>query len=320
MSARKGGGRYNKKNVGHELFNFAEFDGRLYGHVAASVNLKRIDPTAGMAEKLDAVLVIFVARQHIIGWYRNAIVYAPARPKFPASATKEMLRRLKQSGVRGFKPIGYRFDAAVENATLLPTYERKQEIPGNVKGGFGRSNIRYLFRTSGKTRTSAWMDDAIQYVLNYDRANLLDDPSAEGNPEEASSLAQEKAAGFESDPRIRKAIEQHAMKEAQKALEKRGFSKFDDTSATKPYDFTCWREKKMFFVEVKGTQTLGKSVVLTKNEVRHVKLHPDNCVLVIVHSVKLTGKKIATAGTPVVTEKWDLIDGELTPTQYVWKG
>ena len=93
----KGGGRYNKENIGHEVFNFAEFDGRLYGYAAASINLKRIDPIAGAANKLEDVLLIFVARQHIVGWYRDATVYPSARPKFPASVTKEMLRRLKQS-------------------------------------------------------------------------------------------------------------------------------------------------------------------------------------------------------------------------------
>jgi hypothetical protein len=163
------------------------------------------------------------------------------------------------------------------------------------------------------------MDDAIQYVLNYDRANLLHDRNAELNSEEATMVVQEQAAGFQSDPKIRKTIELHAMKEAQKALEERGFSKFENTSATKPYDFTCWRKATKLFVEVKGTQTLGKSVILTKNEIQHVKSHPDNCVLVIVHSVKLNGKRIESAGTPVVTEKWDLTHGELTATQYLWK-
>lgn len=162
------------------------------------------------------------------------------------------------------------------------------------------------------------MKKAIEYVLSYDKSNLLDAAYSEANSEEAATIAQEQAAGFQSDPQIRKAIEEHAMKEARKVLEERDFSKFENTSATKPYDFTCWRRAKKFFIEVKGTQTLGKSVVLTKNEVRHVKSNPGDCVLVIVHSVKITGKKTATAGIPVVTEEWDLSDGELTAMQYVW--
>ena len=153
-----GGGDHNKKNVGHELFNFAEFDGRLYGFARAKsgrINLIRIDPTAGAAGKLDDVLVIFVARQHIIGWYRNATVYASALPKFSASVAKEMLRRLKQSGTKGFRLGGYSFEATFENVTLLPTYERTREIPGNVKGGFGQSNIwpAISFEEAARART-----------------------------------------------------------------------------------------------------------------------------------------------------------------------
>lgn len=313
-----GGGRYTKKNVGNELFNFAEFDGRLYGFARAKngrVKLARINPSAKDKKELDDVLVIFVARQCIVGWYRNATVYASIQRKYPTSTKREVSRRLRRFGTKRFELWGYQFEADAQSATLLPTYERKHKVAGAVKGGFGESNIRYYSVTDRKTKGSKWMDDAIQYVLNYDRANLLDDPSSEMNLEEAA----EKAAGFQSDPKVRKTIEQHAMKKAQKALEERGFSKFTNTSATKPYDFTCWRKAKMFFVEVKGTQTLGKCVVLTKNEVEHVKSTPDNCVLVVVHSVKLTGKKTATAGVIDVVEKWDLTDGELTPTQYLWR-
>ena len=62
------------------------------------------------------------------------------------------------------------------------------------------------------------MNKAIQYVLTYDKTNLLTAPHAEVNSEEAATAAQEQADGFQSDPRIRKAIEQHAMKEAQMTL------------------------------------------------------------------------------------------------------
>lgn len=318
----KGGGGYTKKNLGNELFNFGDFDGHLYGFARAKngkVNLKRIDPTAeASAENLDEVLVIFVAQQCIIGWYRNATVYATTKPKFPASVTKEMSRRLKQSGMKSHSLWGYQFEAAVGSAILLPTYERKQKVAGNVKGGFGRSNIRYISQTGSKTKSSAWMNEAIQYVLSYDRANVLNDPDAQVNSEEAAAIAQEKAGGFQSDPKIRKAIEQHAMRTAQKALEKLGYGKFVNTSSSKPYDYTCQKLGKSFFAEVKGTQTKGKSVILTKNEVANVRGNPNRCILVVVHSVKINGR-IAYSGTTEVTEQWVLTDGELTASQYVWK-
>lgn len=253
----------------------------------------------------------------MVGWYRGATVYAATNPTLPISVTKETACRLKQSGTRRFKFGGYRFEAAVENATLLPTYERKHEVPGNVKGGFGQSNVCYPYRNSGKSKRSAWMDKAIKYVLSYSRTNLLNAAHAEANSEEAATVAQEQAAGFQSDLQIRKVIEQHAMKEARKMLEKRGYSQFIDTSASKAYDYTCRKPGKTFFVEVKGTQTSGKSVILTKNEVEHVKANPGACILVVVHSVKMAGKKVSKTGTADITEKWQLTDGELIAAQYI---
>lgn len=318
----KGGGRYNKEHTGHEVFNFADFGGHLYGTVRAKrghVNLARIDPNAAGAKKLDDVLIVFVARQHVVGWYQKATVYADTNPNLPPSVAKEMRRRLDQSKVKGFEVGGYRFEAKAKGAKLLPKYERTHEIPSNKKGAFGQSNICYPYQTNGRSKKSAWINKAIQYVLSYDKANLLINPEDEGNTNEAATVAQERAAGFQSDPQIRGLIEQYAMREAQKELEKRGFCMFQNTSATKPYDFICDRDGRKFYVEVKGTQTTGKTILLTKNEVEHVKANGSSCILVVVHSVMVSGKQVAKNGIPDVTEKWDLTEGELTATHYLWK-
>ena len=175
----KGGGGYNKKNVGHELFNFADFDGRLYGTARAKngrINLARIDPDVAGAQKLNGVLIIFVARQRIVGWYCGATVYASTNATLPISVTKEIGRRLKDSGIRGFKFGGYRFETAVENAVLLPTYERIHEVPGSVKGGFGQSNVCYPYRNSGKSKRSAWMGKAISRDISH--GSISSDSSA----------------------------------------------------------------------------------------------------------------------------------------------
>lgn len=316
----KGGGDYNKTNVGHELFNFASFDNRLYGNRTGKggVNLARIDPASIGAAKLEDVLVIFVARQHIVGWYRGATVYATS-VKLPDSVVKDMNRRLMQSGVEGLEVGRYSFETRFGSATLLPTYERTQKVDGNVAGGFGRSNVRYLNRTGGTANKSIWMSKAIQYVLSYNRANLLDDPSAEAISENATAIALERAAGFQSNPQIRRVIEQHAMKEAQKTLESMGYSQFNNTSASKPYDYTCRKLGETFFVEVKGTQTSGRSLILTKNEVEHIEANPGKCILVIAHDVRIVNNKVSKRGTTQVKEKWLLTEGDLSVSQYVWK-
>ena len=48
-----------------------------------------------------------------------------------------------------------------------------------------------------------------------------------------------------------------------------------DTSANRPYDFECTRGDEHLYVEVKGTTSDGRSIVLTKNEVDlHLDEHP----------------------------------------------
>lgn len=221
----KGGGAYNRKNIGHEVFNFAEFGGCLYGFVRTKsgyINLARIEPSSAGHESLDDVLVIFVAGQHVVGWYRKATVHA-TNSRLPVSVAKEMTRRLKQSGTKGFEVEGHRFEAKVENAVLLPLHERnktKWGIPGNVKGGFGEYNIRYPYRLNHASNYAAWMNKATQYVLNYSGSNLLNEHYPDLNPEEAAAVAQEKGQGFHSDPRIRRIIEEHAMNEAKKELKR----------------------------------------------------------------------------------------------------
>jgi hypothetical protein len=316
----KGGGGYNKNNIGNELCNFADFNGRLYGFASPDIGLKRVDPYCDGAGTLDDVLVIFVADQRIVGWYKHAMVHEASK-KHPALVANEMTKRARRAGLKGFRPYRFRFETEVENAVLVPTRERaaQKPIPTNVKGGFGRYNVRYPYLVDGQTNISPWMRDAIEYIANYNKDNLVSNPDAENDPEELAAIAQETARGFQSDPRIRKCIENQAMDMAKKALKKRGFVNIEDTSATKPYDYTCIRARRRFFVEVKGTQTNGKTIILTRNEVEHVKANPRTCILVVVHSVTMVSKRTATGGMPEFIENWFLPENELQGIQFLWK-
>jgi len=318
----KGGGSYNKEKVGHEVFNFADFGGQIYGFVQAKngrINLERIDPAVGQREKLDDVLVIFVATQRIIGWYQGATVHRTTE-LFPASVTKEMRKRLKQAPTKPYKIKTYGFDIPTSKAILLPTLERTHEIPGNVKGGFGQSNVCYVYEDSGVRKSAAWINDAVSYVLNYDKENLLKNPNAENESDEAATISQEQAAGFQSNMAIRNAIENYAMLRTPVVLTEKGYGNFKNTAKFKPYDYTCERNGKTFFVEVKGTQTRGKTVILTRGEVKHVSSNGDSCILVLVHSINVTGKKNVhvSGGTADIRESWQLRSEALSPLQYVW--
>jgi hypothetical protein len=319
----KGGGGYNKTRIGHEAFNFAQFGGRIYGFVPAKkahINLNRIDPMAGNSVVLNDVLVIFIAGRAIVGWYDGASVYRDAQ-KYPTSVSKEIGKRLDLFGTNKFKLVAYNFDIPVAKATLIPTAERGHLIPGLVKGGLGRTSVRYPLEANGKHNSESWMNEAISYVVNYDKANLLTDPAAEKESDESIAIAQEQAAGFQSNQHIRSGIEDYSMKKARALLVARGYTNIQDTSKTKPYDFTCKKNGAGFFVEVKGTQTQGDAIILTWGEVENVRLNPEKCILILVHSVKVSGTKHVkvSGGTTEVREDWKLRPDELKPIQYVWK-
>jgi hypothetical protein len=317
-----GGGENNKKNIGHEIFNFTNFGGRLFGFVSTPkghISFERIEPTSGQQDRLDDVLVVFVARQRIIGWYRGATVHR-ASAKFPFPVETEIRKRLKKAGTTNFKLESYRFECRFEDAVLLPRHERTHQVPGNVKGGFGQSNLCYVYQKSGKRKSTSWISEAVSYVLNYNKENLLKNPNADNESDEAATISQEQSAGFQSNVTIRRAVEKFAMTKAHSAFAAKGYKHLKDTANFKPYDYTCERDGNEFFVEVKGTQTPGKTLILTRGEVEHIGSHADQCILVLVHSVSVSGKKTirVSGGKTEVKESWRLRSEDLSPIQYAW--
>ncbi len=133
-------------------------------------------------------------------------------------------------------------------------------------------------------------------------------------------IAQERAAGFQSDPKIRRAIEKYAMKKAQKELETQGYEGFEDTSSYECYDYRCQKQGQRHYVEVKGLQNNPASVNVTYAEVEHAKEWPNNSILVLVHSIRLvrTNPIKLGNGRVVVRKKWQPQERDLKPISYFW--
>src|SRR5205814_8863025 len=74
--------------------------------------------------------------------------------------------------------------------------------------------------------------------------------------------------------------------------------------ARRSYDFVCKRGARELHVEVKATTTDGDTIVLTNNEVKHACDGRNSCVLFVLHSIRLKGKK-ATGGKPFVLNPWE---------------
>ena len=73
----RGGGRYTKEGIGHELFNFFKFGDRLYGFVRAvgeKIDLDKIDPAARgkLASELKRAGIAPGPRRHQLSGSRHA--------------------------------------------------------------------------------------------------------------------------------------------------------------------------------------------------------------------------------------------------------
>ena len=311
-----GGGSYTKEKLGHEAFNFLPLDGEMLGYfqpqLAAGRNstiaLERI--RAGFSgAALEGVLVVFVAThpneggQRIIGWFRNATVYRHEQPSKAAERNQ----------------FSYFAKVPADHSVLLPDRNRTFRIPSG-SGAFGQANVCYTLDYKGQRKGSSWISDAINYVNSYAQENIALEPESETDRvvEEMVGISIERGAGFQSNPRIRRAIEDHAMKRAKAHLDKLGY-KPKDKHKTESYDFLCDVSGSALFVEVKGTQDRGESVSLTPKEVDHA-LQYANSALFIVHSVKVAGKRRpkASGGKDFFLNPWDIRAGTLKPRGFVF--
>ena len=152
-----GGGKYNRTDTGHELYNFLPVASKLYGYFQPQMRkdetaLERVESGAQGAS-LENVTVIFVARrpkggQVIVGWYGGAKLFRSLGPKVAGRAT-----HLPQ----------YRCIANVRDSVLLPEKMRRLPIP-HGPGGFGQANVCYPLERDGSRKSRRWMAQALSYT------------------------------------------------------------------------------------------------------------------------------------------------------------
>jgi hypothetical protein len=309
-----GGGRYNKAKIGHEVYNFQKTGVKLYGYFQPSmmshmVALERIDREGMNAERLDNVLVVFVAtrpegKQVTVGWYRHATVFREQIARSPGKPP-------------GF---GHFCTAMEENCILLPEEKRVIEVPKGF-GGMGQSNIWYPLEMNGKPKQAPWFQDALSFVDEYQVGNILAEPLIDAEKEISDAaeraLARSKGQGFARSAKERRALEKHAMRAAEGYFRNEGFL-VEDVSATRPYDLVCMRKSEELHVEVKGTTTDGGEIVLTNNEVKHVCNPDHSCALFILHSIRLDGQKVS-GGELRVLLPWKIHNDHLKPVSYTYR-
>ena len=130
------GGAHNKISIGHEVCNFSNIGGMVYGYVqpTGQIKIQKLGAKKGEDFAKD-VTVVWTAGPSsggtvVIGWYKNAIVYREQQ------TIHKPTKHQKKNGLSV-----YRISASASDAKLLTSDDRTLLIPRRVKGGIGQSNV-----------------------------------------------------------------------------------------------------------------------------------------------------------------------------------
>ena len=95
-------------------------------------------------------------------------------------------------------------------------------------------------------------------------------------------VSESTAQGYESDPVLRRAIEQYAVKLAHDHYLSDGYQVKE---LGKPFDLLCERQQEVIHVEVKGSRSQLNSVIVTVNEITDARLSAWRSDLFIVEGI-----------------------------------
>jgi hypothetical protein len=128
-----------------------------------------------------------------------------------------------------------------------------------------------------------------------------------------------RSVGFQPNAAQRKAIELWAMRVVREALHEWGWETVTDVSATQSYDFHCQSGPDELHVEVKGTTSSGSQLVLTRNEIDHIRANYPNTALAVVLNIKPGIEDADPSGGEIVfIYPWAIDDGLLSPISFVY--
>jgi hypothetical protein len=276
-SSSSGHGYVKRHGYGHEMFNFKPLKGKVYGTAPfprGVVKIEKLGAEKG-AESVDGVLVVWVAKSVIVGWYENATVYRHSQVR-------------PQSHFYKGKPIGYRAVAAEKDCKLI--------LPPDARFAFGVP--RAWQRKNAMGRFTWFADGAVnrsfqEKVRKYVAAG--GDISKVENVLKAGRLI---GVSRQADPRKRSQVETTAVNLITKHYESQ---KYDVRYVG--HDNLGWdlnarhrvtgRELKL---EVKGLSGSGMTVELTPNEYAMMNKHKvDYRICVVTNCLRDRAKRTVFA-------------------------
>lgn len=123
----------------------------------------------------------------------------------------------------------------------------------------------------------------------------------------------------QQDPIRRKKVEDAAQERLMKHYRNQGWE-VEDTHIGHPYDALATRGSERLFLEAKGTESSGEAVLVTPNEVAHVRANPGECVMGIWAGVTLTDEvEVDPRSGHFRVLPFAPDTGSLQPTGYEWR-
>jgi hypothetical protein len=254
----KGGGAYVwKEGRGHEVCNFSPVGRYLYGYVQPrgdQINIERLG-SKHSGDAVSGVTVVWTATRPtggtaIVGWYRNATVYRNYQ-KFGKIPRVHAANRVD----------GFRIVAPRSEAVLLPVDARTFEIPRQIKGGMGQSNV--------------WYADAPESASLLRRVRLLVD----GRP--LSSKGKSLRTKVQDQER-KVRIEKSAIRVCCDHYEALGYEVISVEKDNMGWDLIANAGKSSLRIEVKGLSGSAFSIELTPNEYKAFEQQADDYRLAVV--------------------------------------
>lgn len=155
------------------------------------------------------------------------------------------------------------------------------------------------------------------------RNSILYGPDPEMPGEVDADLAEEgdlpgaEGQGLQMDAEVRRAIENAAQDRLMRYYRDLGWT-VTDTRHNRPYDAEAVRGADRVYLEAKGTQSRGDSVIVTRNEVDHARQHPGLCVMGVWSGMRLVGSEVDLESGEFRLLDFNPTDRQLSPRDFDW--
>jgi hypothetical protein len=281
---------------GHEMLNFKPFAGKMYGTAVTprygGIKLERLGAAKG-AEFVDGVLVVWVAKSCIVGWYKNARVYRHSQLS------------PKNSG-RSYKgdPIDYRVTALASDCTPLNPDNRHFPVPRARERE--QAMGRYIWYAEGASNR-AFRAKVLKYVAAGGDISVLGGVKGPRRPG---------SKGHQPDPQKKAKIEHSAIDLATQHYKRLGYSVDNVGRDNLGWDLNAVHQQTglLLRLEVKGLSGQEISVELTPNEYKMMRKHkPTYRLCVGTNCLKKSQRRLAIFAYYDTSHGW--VDGNDRPLQ-----